>query len=571
MTFVPLLGSMILRPERRPTLSIEQRRSEGFTGKYYKLAGFAIDHRKKFLIVALGFLVLGFGIKSQLKDAFFPDDVQYLSTIDIWLKNDANMQATNNVAVTVERLVRDEIRAYAKSQGHKDESTMLEAISTTVGGGAPRFWFTVNPQQRQTNYAQLIVRVNDKDLTPILTPKLQIALISQVPGAHIDVKQLQTTPVEYPVAIRISGRVTTGSIDERADIERLRVYADQVKDIIRQSAAARTVRDDWGEPSMTVRLDIDPDRANLAGVTNQDIAISSSTGISGTQVGTLREGDKQIPIVARLRLDQRAQLSDLDDLYVYAMNNLSKVPLLEVASIEYRLETERIRRLEQFRTVTVFSYPKPGFISSDIMGDVQEQLDEFQASLPPGYQMQISGNQANTKHGFGQLIVVMVISISAIFMALVFQFRNLVKPFLVFAAVPFGMAGALVALYVMDEPFGFMAFLGIVALIGVIVSHIIVLFDFIEVRHAAGDPFREALLDAGIIRLRPILITIAATTLALMPLAVHGGPLWQAMCYAQIGGLLVATVGTLVIVPALYAVFVLDLKWIRWEEKLAVA
>ncbi|MEE9142333.1 MAG: efflux RND transporter permease subunit, partial [Gammaproteobacteria bacterium] len=323
--------------------------------------------------------------------------------------------------------------------------------------------------------------------------------------------------------------------------------------------------------SMTVRLDIDPDRANLAGVTNQDIAISSSTGISGTQVGTLREGDKQIPIVARLRLDQRAQLSDLDDLYVYAMNNLSKVPLLEVASIEYRLETERIRRLEQFRTVTVISYPKPGFISSDIMGDVQEQLDEFQASLPPGYQMQISGNQANTTHGFGQLIVVMVISISAIFMALVFQFRNLVKPFLVFAAVPFGMAGALVALYVMDEPFGFMAFLGIVALIGVIVSHIIVLFDFIEVRHAAGDPFREALLDAGIIRLRPILITIAATTLALMPLAVHGGPLWQAMCYAQIGGLLVATVGTLVIVPALYAVFVLDLKWIRWEEKLAVA
>jgi multidrug efflux pump subunit AcrB len=152
-------------------------------------------------------------------------------------------------------------------------------------------------------------------------------------------------------------------------------------------------------------------------------------------------------------------------------------------------------------------------------------------------------------------------------MALVLQFRNLVKALLVLASVPLGIVGALTALYITGEPFGFMAFLAIVSLIGVIVSHIIVLFDFIDERQAEGDSFKDSLLDAGIMRLRPILITIGATTLALVPLAIEGGPLWQGLCYAQIGGLIAATFGTLLLVPSLYAFVVLDLKAIRWEEK----
>ena len=141
-----------------------------------------------------------------------------------------------------------------------------------------------------------------------------------------------------------------------------------------------------------------------------------------------------------------------------------------------------------------------------------------------------------------------MISVLAIFMALVFQFKNAIKPFIVFAAVPFGMVGALAALWIMGEPFGFMGFLGIVSLVGVIVSHIIVLFDFIEEKHAEGEPLIEALLDAGIMRLRPVLITVGATVIALFPLASHGGPLWEPLCYAQIGGLCAATFVTLLLV-----------------------
>jgi len=163
--------------------------------------------------------------------------------------------------------------------------------------------------------------------------------------------------------------------------------------------------------------------------------------------------------------------------------------------------------------------------------------------------------------------VALAVSIAAIYLALLFQFNNAVKPFLVFAAAPYGVAGALIALWVMNTSFGFMAFLGIASLIGVIVSHVIVLFDFIEEMHAKGEPFEQATIDAGIIRLRPVMITLGATVLALFPLAMRGGPLWAPICYAQIGGLTVATFITLLMVPALYSIMALDLKWLTWEEK----
>jgi multidrug efflux pump subunit AcrB len=160
---------------------------------------------------------------------------------------------------------------------------------------------------------------------------------------------------------------------------------------------------------------------------------------------------------------------------------------------------------------------------------------------------------------------VLIISIVAIFIALVLQFKSAVKPLVVFAAIPFGAIAALLGLRVMGAPFGFMAFLGVISLIGVIVSHVIVLFDFIEEEHAAGAPLRTALLDAGIMRLRPVLVTVGATVLGLIPLAIHGGPLWEPLCFVQIAGLSAATVVTLVIVPVLYTIFVLDLKLVRWD------
>jgi multidrug efflux pump subunit AcrB len=179
--------------------------------------------------------------------------------------------------------------------------------------------------------------------------------------------------------------------------------------------------------------------------------------------------------------------------------------------------------------------------------------------------MGIGGSKEEQVKGFNNLVVVLMISLVAIYLSLVYQFKNAIKPFVVFAAVPYGIAGGLVALWIMNTPFGFMAFLGTISLVGLIVSHIIVLFDFIEERHAEGEPLKQAVLDAGIMRLRPVMITVLALVIALVPLAMHGGPLWEPMCYAQMGGMMVATFVTLLLVPVIYSVFVLDLKLIKWD------
>ena len=231
------------------------------------------------------------------------------------------------------------------------------------------------------------------------------------------------------------------------------------------------------------------------------------------------------------------------------------------------MKTLRINHLEHFRTISVRCFPVEGALPSEVYAAALPKIDALRKTLPPGYGIELSGELAKQQQGFADLSIVMGISVFMIYIALVFQFRNSIKPFLVFAATPFGVMGAIIGLFVMGSPFGFMAFLGIASLVGVIVSHVIVLFDFIEERREMGEDLELALLDAGIVRLRPVLITVGATVIALFPLALHGGPLWKPLCYAQIGGLLIATVVTLLLVPVLYSIFVFDLKIVKWETE----
>jgi multidrug efflux pump subunit AcrB len=502
-----------------------------------------------------------------LNAAFFPEDVQYWSYIDVWLPNDANLSATNDTARKVEETVKAQAAKFAQEHPNHDgrSAPVLRYVTTFVGGGGPRFWFSASPQLQQLNYAQVLIEVTDKEITPQFIRELQPVLSASIPGARMDARQLLTNPIDYPIEIRVSSTADVSAAQESEDIRQLRKIAGQVEDILRSSPFAERTRNEWGDENAQVALTVNPDRANLAGVTNMDVANSSVAGISGTTVAALQEGQKQIPVVARMRMDERARLSDIQNLYVYASQDNSKVPLTELSQIDHDLVNGRIIRLEQFRTMNIRSFPIAGHLSSEVIKGVMPRLQALQASLPPGYQMQIGGEYDKTKSGFKNLAMVMAISSFAVFLALLFQFKNAIKPLLVLAAAPYGMIGAFCALWIMHEPFGFMAFLGVASLVGVIVSHSIVLFDFIEERHYAGDDFENALIDAGILRLRPVLITVFATVLALFPLALHGGPLWKPLCYAQIGGLLVATIVTKLQVPVMYAIFVLDLKVLEWK------
>jgi len=565
MTFVPLLGYYIQRAPARKESSLEKKRESGFYGFYNRLVGRAIQHRWSVLAGSFVFLLIGGFAASHLKSQFFPEDVQYWFYLDIWLPNDVPLSVTNDTALRAEQVVRKVIEGATEGGGDRGTEHLLTSVTSFIGGGGPRFWFSIAPEATQTNYAQVIVQVSDKEATPKLIGPLQDELNNQVPGAWITVRQLQTNPVETPVEVLITGQADSDPRTESEDIRSLRAIASQAMDIVRQSPGISVLRDDWSPDSPQMKIEIDPDRANLVGITNADVAISTSAAINGNPVGIYKEGNKNIPIVVRLRPQDRARLSQIENLYVNSSQENVKVPLLSVATLKDILETARIRRREHFRTLSILCFPAPGVLASQVLAPVEPKLIALKKSLPPGYQLQIGGEKAKQVDGFTNLTLVLLISLVGIYLALLVQFNNAVKPLLVFAAAPYGAIGALIALAIMGTPFGFMAFLGVASLIGVIVSHVIVLFDFIEEMHEKGEPLERALPDAGIERIRPVMITVAATILALFPLALEGGPLWKPLCYAQIGGLAVATFITLLLVPVFYSIFVLDLKWIKWE------
>jgi multidrug efflux pump subunit AcrB len=558
MTFIPLLGYYLVKARKEPT--IQERRQSGFAARYARLVQGAIAHRWIFLACTVLLLVLGGLLASGLRSQFFPHDLQYLSYVDVWLPEDAPLSATRATTDRVEQVIRDVSDELAKEEAGPGATgtprPVLRSLTSFLGGGAPRFWFSVTPEQSQVNYAQVLIEVYDTHDTSRLIDPLQRALTARVPGARADVRQLETgPPVGIPVAIRISGE----------DVPTLRQLAGQAKQIFERLPIATRTRDNWGIDSFSVRLRIDPDRANLAGITNMDVAASSASGMNGVRAGVLREADKQIPIVARMRMEERAQLGDVQNLYVYSQQGPQKVPLSSISSVEYATKIEKRHRRNQFRAITVSTFPEGGYLPSDVLTAVRPQIDQLAASLPPGFRLEIGGEYEEQVKGFKNQSIVMLMSVAMIFLALVVQFKHAIKPFIVFAAIPFGMVGALASLSIMGAPFGFMAFLGVASLVGVIVSHIIVLFDFIEEARERGEPLIDALIDAGIVRLRPVLITVAATVIALFPLARNGGPLWEPLCYAQIGGLTVATFVTLILVPVIYSLFVLDLKWVAWK------
>ena len=552
-TFMPLLAYYLIKPPKKMEEPMATRRTHGFPGFYYRVGDFCLRHRWGVFGGSLLFLALGWFLFSRLNPQFFPKDLSYLSYVDVWLPPDAPLGATDAAARRAETVIRDAAERFEKEHHHEH---VLKSVTTFVGGGGPRFWFSVDPEQQQLYYAQLIVEVTDKHFTNEFVGPLQTALSREVPGARVDVRQLETgKPVGIPISVRISG----------ADEKVLHQLSSEMQAILRSQPNAARVRDDWGEPAMNVRLKVDPDRANLSGVTNLDVALSSTAAMTGLPVSVYREQDKQIPIAARLRMEERAGLSDVQNLYVYSSTSNQRVPLRQVSEITTGMKIPKIKRRNQFRTVTVSAFPVPGVLPSQVLTPLLPKIKDFQKRLPPGYFLEFGGEYEEQVKGFKQLGAVMAVSVMLIYLALVVQFKNAIKPFLVFAAIPYGMTGAFAGLVIMGQPFGFMGFLGVASLVGVIVSHVIVLFDFIEEAHERGEPLREALLDAGIVRLRPVMITVGATVLGLVPLAIHGGPLWEPLCYAQIGGLTVATFVTLLLVPVLYSIFVLDLKLIRWD------
>ncbi len=561
MTFVPLLGKVLLRrksgAEAPPLLSDKPR--HGFASVYFAAGCWAIAHRRPVLAVSLLLLLAGGLAASRLNSAFFPYDLQYLSYADVWLPEGATFAETRATSAQVEDIIKSVSDRYAadRKSAHLG-APVLKSLTTFVGGGGPRFWDSVSPEPPHLNYAEVLIETMDKRDTSALVPLLQAEISKRVTGARVDVRQLETGPaISAPVAVRILG----------PDADTLRRLSAQLQSVFWADPLAVRIRDDWGSDRTDMRVLVDPEKAAKAGITNQDVGRSSAMNTSGLPVGSLLDGDRTVPVLLRQRHGERSFLVDPASQYVYRAGGGAPVRLGQVASLQLAPQVALLRHYNRSRAITVSCYPSAGALASTVLKRARPAIDGMARNLPAGYSLSLEGEYKEQRSGFGDLAIALAVSILTIYLALVVQFRNIIKPLIVFAAIPFGCVGAFLALAIMGEPFGFMAFLGVASLIGVIVSHIIVLFDRIEEQHDGGGALLDTLLNAGLLRLRPILVTIAATAFALIPLALHGGPLWEPLCYAEIGGLLLSGLVTLLLVPTLYAFFVLDLKWIQWTAQ----
>ena len=258
----------------------------------------------------------------------------------------------------MEQIIRQQADDWGKQHPEKDgsPSQILRYVTTWVGGGSPRFWFSVSPQPKQLNYAQVLVQLTDKDITPKFVDQVQPVLSAKLPGVRCDYRQLQTNPINYPVEIRVVSDADVSSTRSAEDIAEMRKITSRVEDIVRSAVEARRVRNEWQKESFQVTLQVNPDRANLAGITNLDVANSATSAMSGTTVTTLQDGDKNIPVVARLQMNERSRLSDIQNLYVYSQSSQdnTKIPLVQISDIQNSMTTNRIVRIDHFREMSIY-------------------------------------------------------------------------------------------------------------------------------------------------------------------------------------------------------------------------
>ncbi len=546
VTFTPLISYYVLRGQKGFDEGGEVR--SFFLFRYVDQTLMAVlphyraalekSLKRPLLVLGIGYSVLAASclLIPFLGSQFFPPAERNQLLVDIELPSSDSL---TSMRTTVDQAV-------ALIKGHE------EVLSAAVfsGGTAPRFYYNVEPKEPANYLAQILINTRHADDVTGLLVKLRQELDKSVPGARCVVKQLeQGPPVAEPIQIRISGE----------NLDKLRLLADQAAAELR-AAGGYHVFDDLGLRMPNIQIDIDQDRANSLGLNNKQIGNVAQASFTGLKVTELREGDRLIPVLIRGRIEDRSEAEKIRGLYVQTPVGKS-VPCESFSTLKVQPEFVTIPHYNQLRTVTVKAYAPFGELPSQILGRARAGLAKI--NLDPGYELKFAGEDKELRENKAEMGMVMQISLALIALTMVLQFSSVIKSVVVMLTVPLGLIGAVLGLFVTHSPLGFMALLAMVSLAGIMVSHIIVLSDFIEEARAKGLPLEEALVQAGLARLRPVLVTVFATVGGLIPLFLTGGALWHPLTAVHIVGLLLATVLTLVMLPTLYYVFCAKLKFIK--------
>ncbi|MBU4182563.1 MAG: multidrug transporter AcrB [Burkholderiales bacterium RIFCSPHIGHO2_02_FULL_66_10] len=528
--FVPYLGVRLLKvkPHVGPA-------HEVFDGPFYvrfrALVNWCVQHRWITIGLTIATFVLGMVGMGKVQQQFFPDSSRPEILMDVWLPEGSSITAMDEVSQRLEnRLARE---------------SGVTSVTSWVGSGVPRFYLPIDQIFPQSNVSQLIVLPQDLATRETLRKKLPALLATEFPEVRGRVKLLANgPPVPYPVQFRVVG----------PDPAVLRGLADEVKAVMRQSPNTRGVNDNWNESVKVLRLEVDQAKARALGVSSQSIAQASRTNLTGSTVGQYRDGDKLIDIVLRQPLDERNSLSALGNGYLPTASG-KNIPLLQIARPVPGWEPGVIWRENRDFAITVQSDVVEGLQGATVTAELQPALKQISDSWAgrglAGYQVQVAGAVEESSKGSSSIAAGIPIMLFITFTLLMLQLQSFSRSLLVFLTGPLGLAGVAGALLLLNRPFGFVALLGVIALMGMIQRNSVILIDQIEQDRARGVPAWDAIVEAAVRRMRPIVLTAAAAVLAMIPLS--RSVFWGPMAVAIMGGLIVATVLTLLALPAMYA------------------
>ncbi|MBK8535520.1 MAG: efflux RND transporter permease subunit [Candidatus Competibacteraceae bacterium] len=526
MVFAPLIGMVLLRPPKADQADKPSR----VTQIYRSFLTLAMRARWVTIAVTVGAFIASLVALGQVPRQFFPASDRPELLVDLRLPQNASIHATEQLVNRFEQFLRDD----------PDLASGIERWSTYIGQGAIRFYLPLDVQLDNPFFAQAVIVSKDIVARERLRPRLERLLAEEFPQVVGNVAPLELgPPVGWPVQYRVLG----------PDPTRLREIALQLGEIIASHPRTLRVNFDWMEPERELRIRIDQEKARLLGLSSQAVATALGANISGRNITQVRDDIYLINVVAREAGGQTLSIETLRTLPV-SMPDGRTIPLAQFATFEYGQAYPLVWRRDRLPTLTVKAGLAPGMLPESVVSDLTEAIAELKAKLPSGYRIEVGGSVEESAQSQASVFAVVPLMILIMLTLLIFQLKSFQLLAIVLSLVPLGLIGVVAALLASGKPLGFVAILGILALVGMIAKNAVILIDQIEAERAAGKAVWDAVVEASISRFRPIMLTALSTVLGMIPIAPT--VFWGSMAYAIMGGLLVASLLTLIFLPTLY-------------------
>lgn len=530
----PVLGYKIIenkaeKPESEWTRRdhIMHRLKTVFYARFESLLHWALGHHKAVLLLTLGAFILSLLSFPLIKQEFFPSSTRNEIIVSMQFPQSSSIDYTQNQAKSLDALLKD--------------NEHIDHFTTYVGEGSPRFVLTLEPELPRANFMQTIIVTKSLEDRDALFKDLQDQLNDQYPSALINMQFVQIgPPSKYPVMLRVSG----------PDASEVKTIANDVKAKMQEDKDLHNIAFDWPDTEPVAQIHIDPDKARMLGINSYAVSLHLQSLLSGTKSGEYYEGNQTIPVTFRLSGNENHNLAALSSLPIQTGNG-SYVPLSQIATISMSQEEGIIWHRNMMPTISIHANVGPGVLGNAKTKEIYNKLAEYRQDLPTGYTIDLDGSAEKSVTAVQKLLVPMPIMLFAIMTILMFQLKRITLMFMALFTAPLGLIGVVLALNITRTPLGFMAILGIIALSGMIIRNSIILLDQIEIHRAEGQSAREAIINSATLRFRPIMLTAIAAILGMIPLM--GSVFWSPLAIAFSGGLLVATILTLIVLPVMYA------------------